>query len=260
LNQLAANLPQFAGTQAVGFVLVMCRVGGLFVFAPIFSGRMIPTQAKIIIAGAISFTLMPLVTSAGVPSGIAVVPVMVKETVVGLAFALALGVLGAAVQFAASILDTMIGFSYAALVDPINQSPSAILGQLYSLFSVLVFIMIGGDRLMIMGLAKSYDLIPVGQVPSVAQMGSLATDGLAQVGVVGLEIGAPVIIALALVDIAFGLIARTVPQMNVFIVGLPGKILVGFAAIGASLAFVTGDLQTLLTQAVLHSLQALRVR
>jgi flagellar biosynthetic protein FliR len=260
LNQLAVNLPQFAGTQAVGFVLVLCRVGGLFVFAPVFSGRMIPMQAKLIIAGAISFTMMPLVTSAGVPSGIAVAPVMVKETVVGLAFALALGVLGAAVQFAASILDTMIGFSYAALVDPINQTPSAILGQLYSLFSVLIFMMIGGDRLMIMGLAKSYDLIPLGEVPSVARMGSLATDGLAQVSVIGLEIGAPVIVALVLVDIAFGLIARTVPQMNVFVVGLPGKILVGFAAIGASLAFVTGDLETLLQQAVLHSLEALRVR
>jgi flagellar biosynthetic protein FliR len=259
LNQLAADLPHFAGTQAVGFVLVMCRVGGLFVFAPVFSGRMIPMQAKLIIAGAISFALMPLVTASGVPSGIAIVPVMVKETIVGLAFALALGVLGAAVQFAASILDTMIGFSYAALIDPINQSPSAILGQLYSLFAVLVFMMIGGDRLMIMGLAKSYDLIPVGQVPSVARMGSLATDGLTQIGVIGLEIGAPVIIALVLVDIAFGLIARTVPQMNVFVVGLPGKILVGFAAIGASLTFVTGDLETLLTQAVLHSLEALRV-
>src|SRR4051812_16876444 len=242
MQQLSANLPQFAGTQAIGFLLVLCRIGGLFVLAPIFSGRMIPVQAKLIIAGAISFTLEPLVTTKGVPTGLAVAPVMVKEVIVGVAFALSLGVIGAGVQFAASLLDTMIGFSYAALIDPINNAPAAILGQLYSLFSVLVFVMIGGDRLMILGLARSYDLIPVGTVPSFARMGALATTGLAQVGIVGLEIGAPVIIALVLVDIAFGLIARTVPQMNVFVVGLPGKILVGFAAIGASLAFVTGDL------------------
>ena len=79
MTELSANLPQFAGSQAVGFVLVMCRVGGLFVLAPIFSGRMIPMQAKLIIAGAISFTLMPLVTATGVPTGLAVVPLMVKE-------------------------------------------------------------------------------------------------------------------------------------------------------------------------------------
>jgi flagellar biosynthesis protein FliR len=256
---LTVSLPQFAGDQAVAFVLVLCRVGGLFVLAPVFSGRMIPMQAKLIIAGAISFTMMPLVTATGVPQGLAIVPVMVKEIVVGLAFALSLGAIGAAVQFAASILDTMIGFSYAALIDPVNQSPAAILGQVYSLFSVLVFLMIGGDRLMIMGVAKSYDLVPVGQIPSVARLGALATNSITQVGLVGLEIGAPVIIALVLVDIAFGLVARTVPQMNVFVVGLPGKILVGFAAIGASLAFVAGDLETLLQQGVLHALEALRV-
>ena len=259
MKELANNLPQFAGTQAVGFVLVLCRVGGLFVLAPIFSGRMIPMQAKLVIAGAISFTMEPLVTAKGVPTGLAVAPLMVKETIVGIAFALSLGLLGAAVQFAASLLDTMIGFSYAALIDPINQSPSAILGQLYSLFSVLVFLMIGGDRLMILGLAKSYDLIPIGSVPSIDQLGAFATTGLGQVAVIGLEIGAPVIIALVLVDIALALVARTVPQMNVFIVGLPAKILVGFAAIGASLAFVTGDLEALLQQTVMHTLAMLRV-
>jgi flagellar biosynthetic protein FliR len=153
----------------------------------------------------------------------------------------------------------MIGFSFSTLVDPMTQAPSAILGQFYSLFSVLVFLMIGGDRLMIEGFAASYALIPVGRVPSVTQLGTLATTDLAQIAVVGLEIATPVLIALTLVDIAFALIARTVPQMNVFVVGLPAKILVGFAAIGASLAFVTGDLQNLLQQAVMNSLQVLRV-
>jgi flagellar biosynthetic protein FliR len=255
-----ALVPSFAGQQSVGFVLVLCRVGGLFVLAPIFSGRMIPMQAKLIVAGAISFALMPLVTAgAAIPTGLSVVPLMIKEMLVGLGLALALGAISAAVQFAASLLDTMIGFSFSTLVDPMTQAPSAILGQFYSLFSVLVFLMIGGDRLMIEGFTASYALIPVGKVPSVTQLGTLATTDLGQIAVVGLEIAAPVLIALTLVDIAFALIARTVPQMNVFVVGLPAKILVGFAAIGASLAFVTGDLQNLLQQAVMNSLQVLRV-
>jgi flagellar biosynthetic protein FliR len=257
---LQSSLPSFAGDKAVAFLLVLCRVGGLFVLAPIFSGRMIPVQAKMIIAGAVSFTMMPIVTAGvTIPTGIAVAPLMVKETLVGLAFALALGALGAAVQFAASILDTMIGFSMAALIDPMTQAPAAILGQFYSLFSVLVFLLIGGDQLMIEGFAASYRLIPIGETPSVTQLGTLATSDLSTVSLIGLELGAPVIIALALVDIAFGLIARTVPQMNVFVVGLPAKIMVGFAAIGASLAFVTGDLQSLLQQTVMQTLTALKV-
>ncbi len=95
------------------------------------------------------------------PSGLAIVPVMVKEVIVGLALALGLGAVAAAIQFAASIMDTMIGFSYAALIDPMTSAPSAILGQFYSLFAILVFLLIGGDRLMIEGLAASYRLIPV---------------------------------------------------------------------------------------------------
>jgi flagellar biosynthetic protein FliR len=254
------TLPQFAGLESVSFVLVLCRVGGLFVLAPIFSGKMIPPQAKVVIAGVISFAIMPLVTAgAKIPTGIAIAPLMIKEVLVGLALALALGAIGAAVQFAASLLDTMIGFSYAALVDPITQTPSAILGNFYSIFSVLVFLLIGGDRLMIEGFAASYRLIPIGKVPSVSQLGALATDDLARISLIGLEIGAPVIVALTLVDIAFALIARAVPQMNVFVVGMPAKIMVGFAAIGASLAFVTGDLQGLLQQALEQSLKALQV-
>jgi flagellar biosynthetic protein FliR len=255
---VTVSLPQFAGDQAVAFMLVLCRVGGLFLLAPVFSGRMIPVQAKLIIAGAISFTLMPLVTAQGVPQGIAVLPLMLKEVIVGLAFAMSLGAIGAAVQFAASILDTMMGFSYAALIDPVNQSPTAVLGQFYSIFSVLVFLLIGGDKLMIMGLAASYDMIPVGTLPSFARLGALATDDLATVAVVGLEIGAPVVIALVVVDVAFGLVARAVPQMNVFVVGLPAKILVGFAAIAASLVFVTGDIEAMFQQAVSHALAALK--
>jgi flagellar biosynthetic protein FliR len=254
------TLPQLAADQIVGFVLVLCRVGGLFVLAPIFSGRMIPMQAKLVIAGAISFAIEPLVTAGGhVPTGITVAPLVMKEVVVGMALALALGVVNAAVQFAASLLDTMIGFSFAALIDPINQAPAAILGQLYSLFSVLVFLLIGGDRLMVEGIAASYGLIPLGTVPSITRLGALATTDLAQISLIGLEVAAPVVITLSLVDVAFGLVARTVPQMNVFTVGMPAKILVGFAAIGASLSFVTGDLQVQLQQALMHALTALRV-
>ena len=236
MQTLSANLPSFAGSQAVAFVLVMCRVGGLFVLAPIFSATLIPMQAKLMIAGAISFALMPMVAPEHVPTGLAVVPLMVKEIIVGLAFALVLGVIGAAVQFAASIMDTMIGFSYAALIDPMSNAPAAILGQFYSLFSVLVFLLIGGDQLMILGLDESYKLVPIGTMPSFARLGALATVDLTQIAVIGLELGAPVIIALVLVDVAFALVARAVPQMNVFVVGLPGKILVGFGAIAASLA------------------------
>lgn len=254
------SLPHVAATELVGYVLVLCRVGGLFMLAPIFSGRMIPAHAKLIVAGAISFAIMPLVThGAAVPTDLTIVPLVMKELLVGLAIALSLGAVSAAIAGAASLLDTTIGFSFAALVDPLTQTQSAVVGQLYSLFSVLVFLMIGGDHLMIQGLATSYRVVPLGHIPSLAQFGALAEHDLGQIFVIGLEVAAPVLIALGLVDVALALVARAVPQMNVYFVGLPAKIMVGLAAIAASLPFVTTHLQDELQQAVFQALGALRV-
>lgn len=254
------SLPHVAATELVGYVLVLCRVGGLFVLAPIFSGRMIPAHAKLIVAGAISFAIMPLVThGAAVPTDLTIIPLVMKELLVGLAIALSLGAVSAAIAAAASLLDTTIGFSFAVLVDPLTQTQSAVVGQLYSLFSVLVFLMIGGDHLMIQGLAASYRVVPLGHIPSLAQFGALAEHDLGQIFVIGLEVAAPVLIALGLVDAALALVARAVPQMNVFMVGLPAKILVGLGAIAASLPFVATHLQDELQQAVFQALGALRV-
>jgi flagellar biosynthetic protein FliR len=254
------SIPSIAATQLIGFILVLCRVGGLFVLAPIFSGRMIPTHAKLIIAGGISFAIMPLVTTgAKIPTGIEVVPLIMKELIVGLAIALGIGILGSGIQAAASLLDTMVGFSFAALVDPLSNVQSAVIGQFYSMFTVLVFLMIGGDRLMIEGIAASYRLVPVGQIPSTGQFAAMATDDLSKVFVIGLEIAAPVLIALALVDVALALVARSVPNMNVFFVGVPAKILVGLGAIAASLPFLTMHLHDELQQAVYQALQAVRI-
>lgn len=254
------SLPNIAASQLVGYVLVMCRVGALFLLAPIFSTRMIPMQAKLVVAGAISFALTPLVTNGvAVPTGVSVAPLILKELLVGLAFALGLAVITAGFQTAAAILDVTIGFSFAELVDPLTAGQSAVIGQLYAVFSVLVFLLVGGDRLMLEGLAASYRVIPLGTTPSLAQAAALAEHDITQVFLIGIEIAAPVLVTLALVDVSLGLVARAVPQMNVFFVGIPAKILVGLGAISASLPFVTGHVQGLLQQAVYQALSTLRV-
>ena len=95
-------------------------------------------------------------------------------------------------------------------------------------------------------------------MPPPAHLAALATSGLGDIFVIGLEIAAPVVIALALTDIAFALVSRAVPQMNVFQVGLPAKVLVGFATVAASLPFVATHLQDKLQELVLQALTALK--
>lgn len=256
---LPALLPQLAGDHLVAFVLVLARVGPLFLLAPVFSARMIPNRAKLIAAGAIALALAPLAERGQtLPTDVfGFGGLMLKEVLVGVAFAFVLAAIGAAVQAGASLLDTLIGFSFASLVDPITNMQNAVIGQIYALFTAMVFVVTGGDQIMIMGLAKSYSLVPLSGMPSMSALGSMGLTALAQVFTIGLEVAAPGVIALLVADAAFAIVARAVPQMNVFMVGLPAKILLGFAAIGASLPFVAVHVQGDLVDAVSTALQGI---
>jgi|tagenome__1003787_1003787.scaffolds.fasta_scaffold20988968_5 flagellar biosynthetic protein FliR len=253
------DLPAIAGGQMAGFLLVVARVGGLFLLAPGFSSRMIPVRVKLMMAFALSMALLPMATH-GRPVGADpgdLALLVLKELAVGVAFALPLALLAAAVQAGATLLDTVIGFSFASQLDPITNVQNAVLSQLYGLVAVMIFMLSGGDQVMIEGVAASYRVVPIDVVPDLAGMAPhLLPLGL-DVFVIGLEIAAPVLIALVITDAAFGLVARAVPQMNVFFIGLPAKILVGFMVIGASLPFVAGRLTGQLEQSVFTALKVL---
>jgi len=256
---VTVTLPDQALTEVLGFLLVVCRVGGLFVLAPGFSSAMIPGRIKLMLAMALSLAMLPIaVHGQTVPLDAGdYVMLMLKEIGVGLIFAFPMALVGAAVQAGASLLDTLIGFSFSSILDPVNNQQTAILGQFYSLFAVLVLLMSGGDQIMIEGIGASYRALPITAFPHIGALtvGSLAA--FAQVWVIGLEIAAPVLVALVITDAAIGLVSRAVPQMNVFVVGLPAKILVGMTVIAATLPFVSNQVQGALQHSVMQAVQTL---
>jgi flagellar biosynthetic protein FliR len=184
---------------------------------------------------------------------------MLKEILVGLAYAFALSALFAAVATAGSFLDTLIGFSYGALVDPVTGNQSAVLTQAYILVGILVIIAIGGDQLMIKGLARSYDLVPLLDSPSLPAMAHGAQSAFAQVFLSSIELAAPVVLAIVITDAAFGVVSRVVPQLNVFAVGFPAKVAVGLITIGVSLPFAAGWMADELQRSVATALQSIRL-
>ena len=255
------DLAQLAGGSLVAFVLVLARVGGLFVFAPFFSARMIPVPVRLSCAAGLALTIAPIATAGQTitSDGLVVAGLILKEMAVGLAFSFALGALVAAVQAGAGLLDALIGFSLAAIIDPITNLQNAILGQFYSMFTVMILVMTGGDHFIIEGMAASYRVVPLDTYPSLNALTGLAMHGFAGVFVIGLEITAPVLMAIVIVDAGFALVSRAVPQMNVYIVGLPAKIATGFVVLAASLPFVATHLQSDLESAVRTALNGLGV-
>jgi flagellar biosynthetic protein FliR len=254
-------LRQIGEQHVVGFFLVLARVGPLFVVAPLFSSKMFPARARGVAAVALAVGLSPLaMKDQHVPTdALSLAGLVGKEALVGFAFAFAVSVLFAAVSVAGSFLDTLIGFSYGGLVDPVNGNQSSVLSQLYTLIGVMVFIAIGGEAWMVQGLAKTYDLVGITEMPAIGALVGGAQHTFASIFVSAVELAAPVLIALIITDAGFGVVSRVMPQLNVFAVGFPAKILVGFLIVAASLPFVAGWIANQLQASVMSALQTIHV-
>ena len=247
--------------QVAGFFLVLARVSPLFLLAPMFSSKSIPGRVRAIVAVGISFGLAGIVArGTTVPlEPILFAGLLLKELLVGLAYAFTLGALFAAITAAGSLLDTLIGFSYGALVDPVTGNQASVLSNVYTLVGVMVFIAIGGDGWVIRGLAESYELVPLLDAPALGSLVGGAQEAFASVLTSALKICAPVLLALVLTDAAFGVVSRVVPQLNVFAVGFPAKVAVGLVLIGVTLPFVAGFISDELQRSVSQALGALKV-
>jgi flagellar biosynthetic protein FliR len=252
INQLGQN-------QLVGFVLVLARVGPLFVLAPMFSSKMIPPRARGVIAVALTIGIAPLaIGDQAIPNqALEIAGLALKELLIGIAFAFTLAVLFAAVTSAGALLDTLTGFSFGAVVDPMSGVQSGPLVQVYSLVAVAVFIAIGGDAWVIQGLARTYEIVPLLATPSLTALVAGAVETFSGIFAAALEVAAPVVLALVLTDVAFGVVSRVVPQLNVFAVGFPVKIVVGLLVVGVSLPFAAGWLSDELAVSVESALRSL---
>jgi flagellar biosynthetic protein FliR len=254
-------LEQWGEQHAVGFILTLARIGPLFVIAPLFSSKMLPRRVRVVIAVALAVGLSPLaIGDETVPTdALSLGGLLLKEILVGFAFSFALAALFAAIATAGSFLDTLIGFSFGGTVDPINGTQTGILTQLYSMVGVAIFVAIGGDAWMIRGLANTYEVIPLAALPDIGAMVGGAQGVFSEIFLSAIQVAAPVMLAVIITDAAFGVVSRVMPQLNVFAVGFPAKILVGFLLIGASLPFVADWIGGQLTESVRSALQTLQV-
>ena len=253
-------LARFSEQQVAAFFLVLCRITPLFIIAPLFSSKMIPRRVKGIIAVGLAVGLMPVVKHGAIDlDPLAFGTLIFKELIIGLSFAYALAAMFAALQVAGALLDTLIGLSFGSIIDPITGTQSSVLMQMYSLFGVAILIAVGGDAWIIKGLARTYEAVPLLQMPALGSMVEGAQMAFSGIFVAGVMIGAPVIIAMIITDAAFGVVSRVVPQMNIFAVGFPAKMIIGLTLLGASLPFVSGFIADQLQISVSHALHALKV-
>ncbi len=258
MNEL---LKELAGNQLAGFILVLARVTPLFFIAPLFSSAMIPPRVRGIIAVGISIGLTPIALKGQhIPTEpLALAGLVIQGMLVGLGFAFALAVLMAAVESAGAMIDVVSGFSYGSLINPINGANGAVVSRFYSLVGTLIFLLIGGDAWTLRGLGRTFQLVPLTEGPRISSLVGGAVQVFANVFTDALEVAAPVLVALLITDVAFGVVSRVVPQLNVFAVGFPVKVAVTLLAVAASLPFVANWISEQLSVSVGAALGALHV-
>jgi flagellar biosynthetic protein FliR len=158
---------------------------------------------------------------------------------VGMVLGILTGFLFHLFAIAGDIIDVQSGLANSALFDPVSGHNSAVFARMFSMTSLTVFFVIGGDRLVISGLAHSVEAIPLdGRVHLDAGLGDLMVPLVTKIVVAGIELALPCVAALFVADVVLGLANRFAPQINVFLVGLPVKLLISFATVGLVLLLV----------------------
>lgn len=257
LSHLIAALG--GGQPVTGFFLVLARITPLFVVAPLFSSTMIPNPVKGVIAVAFAIGLTSIAMHGQhIPTDpLPVAGLLVVNMLVGLLLAFTVSLVFAAVQTAGGLADIVSGFSFGATVDPINGNQGGTFAELYGLIGVMLFIAIGGDAWLLHGLTRTFELVPLTKGPHIGSIVAGAETAFSAMFVAAVEVAAPMILALMITDVAFGLVSKVVPQMNVFSVAFPLKVGVSLLVVSASLPFLGGWMSNQMYTSVATALNAL---
>lgn len=233
MNEIAALFgPGGAEAQLVRLFFAMLRTGGALLAAPIFSAMGVPLQVRTVLAAAMGVLVLqvyPLQAPLD-PLSFAGVTVIAQELVVGLTLGFLLQIAFAAPLLAGEYLANAIGLGFASMVDPQGGHSSPIVGQFLMILMTLIFLSLDGHLVLLEVIVRSYALMPVGQWMDRAQMWDVVKFG-SFVFAAGLAIALPVGFALFVVNIVVGVVTRTAPQLNIFAVGLPLTLLVGFVVL-----------------------------
>ncbi|MDJ0721308.1 MAG: flagellar biosynthetic protein FliR [Desulfobacterales bacterium] len=234
---LALRLPF---DQLMLFFMVLLRVVAILAAMPVFSSRNLPVMIKAGLALAIALAIFPVLDLgrvAGLENWALLVVGATGEVLLGACLGLLVRLLFAGVQMAGQIAGYQMGLAIANIMDPATSLQIPILAQAYNLMAMLIFLTIDAHHWFFRSMVDSFHLLPLFNFRLSAPVINHLFDTAGAMFVIAVKIGAPVIVVLILTSVAFGLLARTVPQMNIFIVAMPLKIVVGLAFVIFSLPY-----------------------
>lgn len=244
------DLAAFSAESFWAFLQVFVRVSSLFVTAPVFGSTEIPPQVKIGLSGILSLVLLPLVKSTlgtTPPTTLyGMAAILLGQALIGLMIGIVVSLIFVAVRVGGDLIDYQMGFTQAATFNPqFNETVSPIASFQYR-YALVLYLIANGHWLLLAALERSFGALPVEQL-SITKLTGSFTDISFTMLVAGLQIAAPAAAVLLVTDIAFAFLNRAMPSMQVFYVGMPVKILVGFVVVIAALPLLTYSVTNLVS-------------
>ena len=224
------------------------RIGACLMVAPVFGARFVPARTRILLAVAITALVVPLLPAPDVApfSGRGFV-IVAQQLLIGVALGFALQVVFDALGLAGQLLANSMGLSFAFNVDPLRGSSTAALGQLYIILATLVFLSMGGHLAIIQVLVDGLSSMPIGSdlrgesLWAIVLWGGTLFSG-------AISIALPGVTALLIVNLAFGVMSRAAPALNLFAVGFPISLIIGLVVLLAGMGPLTQGIIQLIGQ------------
>lgn len=233
------------------FLLVLFRLGGFFVTAPFWGHSRIPPRLRVAVALVLAWLVAPLIPATGflaVGNLVDLLGLAVREVIAGGIIGFAYSILFIGIRSAGQAAGMQMGFAIVNVIDPQTQQNVSLLGQFKFIILMLVFLLIDGHHLILQSVVDSFVVVPVGSLETASLVPEKLIRLTALAFVIAVKIAAPMIVTLLLTDVALGILARTVPQMNIFIVGFPLKIGVGMLVLASSIPLLSYVFTKLLAQ------------
>ncbi len=234
----------------VGLVLTL-RLSVLAAVLPLLSGMTVPPVWRIALAVCLAAATAPTV-AAELPAGAldlswqGLMAEGLNSLGISVLISFVVGIPFAAIRFAGTMIGVQIGFGMVNTLDPQGGGQLSVLANLYYLLGVLLFFTLDAHHTMVAAMVHSCRILPPFAPLELAAGSWLTLQNFSEFFVIGLRVAAPVILVLLLVSVSMGFVVKTVPQINILVVGFPIKIAIGLAALGVSLTFFNQVFQSLI--------------
>jgi flagellar biosynthesis protein FliR len=234
-------------TWIASFLWPLTRILGLVATAPLFGNTSIPTQVKVGLG-----VMLALIIAPGVPALPALDPmslhgmlILVQQFVIGAAMGLTVSIVFAAVEMAGEIIGLTMGLGFATFFDPQSQGRSSAISQFLGLLTLMIYLAANLHLAVLSVLADSFTSMPISELAISNQPFQLFIGWGGRIFSAGVQLSLPIVAALLITNIALGILTRAAPQLNLFGIGFPVTICVGFVMIGLALPYMTTPLDRL---------------